>query len=582
MQEDNIKELSKQERKKLEKQRKKAMKEAQKFHREEEKKEKKNEKKAEKKVDIKVEVSEAEVKEKASGKEKKSHSKIEQKLREKVKNQRDDLSKEERFIQESEKKIQNLQPKAHDDGFYVDEFGEREKQKRVAKAIREKENEKVKRLNKPLTSKQIDTRRIALSCVTLVVVVAIGITLSLTVLFKTEKIAVEGDNYYDKQQIISLSNVVPQQNIFIATLTSTPDRIKKELPYVEDAKVVFTVPDTVTIKITPSVPSYIVTHAGKNLLVSAKGRILEEVTHNTNNLPILLCKDVKTAEIGDYITFTDDNMTEILQQISHCIYENKFDKVSGIDVTDTARISIVYDNRISIFIGLPEDIDYKIRTAMIIINEKLDPNNLGVITGTLDVSACNTSKTSRFDPNATVVPLMTSPTGSTDPSATSATQGTTVDPRLPSNYFGFDTDGDGIDECFDTDGDGYADVYGTLDMLFGPLPTESTETTPTQPNQQTVQTPEVQNPTTAQGYTGFDLDGDGIDDCFDTDGDGYADVFGSLEPDEEENNDDNTEDDSSDSGQGVDPATGYTGFDLDGDGTYDCYDTDGDGYADLF
>ena len=600
MAEEKIIELSKKERKNLEKQRKKAMKEAQKFHKEEDKKEKKavkqaeknTDKKAEKVTDLKVAEKKAhkpktEEKEKTSDKQKKSHSKIEQKLKEKVKKQKTEqnLSKEERFIKQSEEKIQNLQPKAFDDGFYVDEYGEREKQKRVAKAIREKENEKVKRIKKPLTSKQINTRRIIISCITCAVVVAIGVTLSLTFLFKTEKIQVEGNTYYQNEEIIGLSNVVPQQNIFIATITATPEKIEEQLPFVEEARVEFVIPDTVKIKITDAIPSYIVNHAGKSLLVSSKGRILEEVTTNQYNLPQLNCNDIETAEVGKYIVFTDTNMPVILEQISQCINENEFDKITAIDITDTAKISIIYDNRIKIIIGLPEDIDYKIRTAMTIIEQKLDPNNLGIIGGTLDVSSCSTSKTSRFDPNATLPTVMqTTPSGVIDPSAaTTATQGTTVDPRLPSNYVGFDTDGDGILECFDTDGDGYADVYGTLDVLFGTLPQETTTTasaqSATQGSNQTQTQPATQSPDTPNGYTGFDLDGDGVYDCYDTDGDGYADVYGSLEPDENEQVED---DNSSDSGQGIDPATGYTGFDLDGDGTYDCYDTDGDGYADLF
>ena len=73
-----------------------------------------------------------------------------------------------------------------------------------------------------------------------------------------------------------------------------------------------------------------------------------------------------------------------------------------LNVTNTANIELVYDNRIAVIIGLPEDIDYKIRTAMAIITEKLDPNKTGAIYGTLDVSSCSTTKTSRFNPNETI------------------------------------------------------------------------------------------------------------------------------------------------------------------------------------
>ncbi|MFZ1651581.1 MAG: hypothetical protein WAT50_08050, partial [Ruminococcus bromii] len=88
-------------------------------------------------------------------------------------------------------------------------------------------------------------------------------------------------------------------------------------------------------------------------------------------------------------------------------------------VSDTANIKLVYDGKITINIGLPDDIDYKIRTAMTIINEKLDPNNTGLVAGTLDVSACSTSKISHYKPAAT------QPTAATQATTQAATQETT-------------------------------------------------------------------------------------------------------------------------------------------------------------
>ena len=49
---------------------------------------------------------------------------------------------------------------------------------------------------------------------------------------------------------------------------------------------------------------------------------------------------------------------------------------------------------------------------MAIITEKLDPNKTGAIYGTLDVSSCSTTKTSRFNPNETIA-VTTAPVGTT-------------------------------------------------------------------------------------------------------------------------------------------------------------------------
>ena len=508
MAEDKRKELSAEERRKIGKQRKQAAKEAQKYRKNREKAvksstkqenkdsakkqnepkkqgENKKPKTAPSKKNYNAQKAKATKNNTKSEKkaENKSHSKIEQKLNEQMKKQRDDLSQEERFIRKSEKKIKNLKPRAYDDGFYIDEFGERQKQQRVAQSIHEQENEKVKRLKKPMTSNQIKKRRIMASAITCGVVLLIGVILSLTVLFKTEKIEVEGNSFYSEDQILSYANVALQSNIFVGKMTATPDKIAEKLPYVESAKVDFVVPDTIKITITDAVPSYVIINDGKFLLISSKGRILDVMADNSSNYPVLSSSSLKNTTVGEYVSYSDENVPVILEEISDSLSKNEFKGITGIDVTNTANIELVYDNRIAVIIGLPEDIDYKIRTAMAIITEKLDPNKTGAIYGTLDVSSFSTTKTSRFNPNETIA-VTTAPTGTVNPTQGTAdasepatTQGATLATNSNGNYVGsipatgtdigngivaFDTDGDGIAECFDTDGDGYADVFGSL------------------------------------------------------------------------------------------------------------------------
>lgn len=496
MAEEKRKELSAEERRKIQKQRKQAAKEAQKYHKNKEKAVKSSAKQdnrntdgAKKQGDSKKPKTAPSKKKQGAQKpkpakpESKSHSKIEQKLNEQMKKQRDDLSQEERYIRKSEKKIKNLKPKAYDDGFYIDEFGERQKQQRVAKNIREQENEKVKKLKKPMTSSQIKKRRIMASAITCAVVLVIGVILSLTVLFKTEKIEVEGDSFYSKDQIVSFANVALQSNIFVGKMTATPDRIVEKLPYVESARVDFIVPDTIKITVKNAVPSYVIINQGKFLLISSKGRILDVMTDNSANFPVLSSSALETTAVGEYVSYSDENVPVILEEISDSISKNEFKGITQIDVTNTASVRLVYDNRIAVILGLPDDIDYKIRTAMAIITEKLDPNKTGAIYGTLDVSSCSTTKTSRFNPNETVA-VTTAPIsatnavqGTVNSTVPTATQGATLATNSDGNYVGdipetgtdigngivaFDTDGDGIAECFDTDGDGYADVFGSL------------------------------------------------------------------------------------------------------------------------
>ncbi len=311
------------------------------------------------------------------------------------------ISREEKYLRESEEKLRNLQPHDFEDGYYIDEYSVKQRQKKRAKEIRKQENEVIRRNKKPMTSKQIRNKHILISAGIIAVVIVIGVILSLTVLFKTEKIEIVGDSYYTREQIEAFSNVNLQQNIFIGTMNSTPEEIVKNLPYVEGASISFSVPDTITISITNAVPAYAVKDGNGWLIVSSRGRILDTAAEKPDGLVELTCGEIKDTSKGKYIDFGDDSVPQILDSVSASFAANGVDKITGFDISNLTQITINYDNRIDINIGLPEDIDYKIKTAFTIIDEKLDPNGMGTITGTLDVSTCNKNKISHYKPAPT-------------------------------------------------------------------------------------------------------------------------------------------------------------------------------------
>lgn len=371
-------------RRQLNKQRKEAAKEAHKFHKEQEKRNKKSSAK--------------------SKTPKASDSKIKAAVEKGKTPKYENISREEKFLREGEEKIRNLQPQDFEDGYYIDEYSEKKRQERRAKIIRKQENEVIRRNKKPMTAKQIRTRNILISAGIFAAVLVVGAILSLTVLFKTEKIDIEGDIYYEQDQIVAFSNVALQQNIFIAAWNSTPEEIVKNLTYVEDVQIGFAIPDTVTIKITNAVPTYVMKKGSEYLIISSKGRVLDTALQNDGGLIELICGDTEGIQKGDYLKFEDDSVPQILDTVAKILAENGVDKVRGFDITNLSSIIINYDNRININIGLPEDIDYKIKTAFTIINEKLDPNKTGEVYGTLDVSTCNKNKVSHYKPSETLPP----------------------------------------------------------------------------------------------------------------------------------------------------------------------------------
>lgn len=83
----------------------------------------------------------------------------------------------------------------------------------------------------------------------------------------------------------------------MGAMYNTSDKIVKNLSYIESASVSFNIPDTITITVVDATPSYVIPNGNGYLLVSSKGRILEEISENKDKLPELTCGDIKTTEV---------------------------------------------------------------------------------------------------------------------------------------------------------------------------------------------------------------------------------------------------------------------------------------------
>lgn len=285
------------------------------------------------------------------------------------------------------------------DDFFVDES--------VRKPLRKQNNSPKKKTTKksgenkpkkPISPLMRRIRNIITACVIVGVVLIVCVVLSLTVLFKTQNYVVTGNTKYSQDEIISTCGIKINENIFLANKKSAEKKIVKAYPYIEEAEVSFSIPDTITIDITEAVPAYVVKVTDSQFIIaSSKGRILEIVESTENyDIPLFLGSDVTSLTVGEYVEFSDENTLDIIVDIVKVFVDNGYTGITEIDATDPAQLSFTYDGRIKVKLGLPENISYKVRTAMTIITEKLDLNGSDTTEGELDVSNCYETKKSYF------------------------------------------------------------------------------------------------------------------------------------------------------------------------------------------
>lgn len=259
--------------------------------------------------------------------------------------------------------------------------------------------QKKEKERKPMSPTQRKIIRILSYGIIISVVLVVGVVLSLTVLFKTQVYEVTGNTKYTEQELIEACGIKEGENIFLAPKGPAEKRIKDKFPYIEDVDVGFNIPDTITIGVVEAVEGYFVKLSNNDyLVISTKGRILDRVTDTSGyDLPIFIGPQLESGEIGDYVSYEDDTVVTIIEEITQTFADNGYQGITEIDATNTADVSFTYQNRIKVKLGIPEDLDYKVRTAMTIIVNNLDKNSNGTTTGVLDVSRCNTTKRSYFN-----------------------------------------------------------------------------------------------------------------------------------------------------------------------------------------
>lgn len=244
--------------------------------------------------------------------------------------------------------------------------------------------------------KYISSIRTLISVLCVLIVFGIGIYLSLTAWFKTQKIKVEGNSRYSYSEIISLCTIELGENIFLSDKAEAEANIKQNLPYIYNVDVRFSIPETIVIDVTDAEIAYQVYNKNRYLAMSREGRVLEMLTEKKEGIITIVCNTQDDIKVGDYIE--TENSFDILNEIKAELEKlHLTEYVSIIDIKSLANIQLIYDNRINIVIGMPEDINYKLRTAITIMEEKIDTNDSRTIMGRLDVSVCKQTKKSYFN-----------------------------------------------------------------------------------------------------------------------------------------------------------------------------------------
>ena len=202
---------------------------------------------------------------------------------------------------------------------------------------------------KKLSLKQIKRRKFLIKVAkwTTIFAILIGaiIYVLLSPLFAIKKINVTTDGKLNEQEIISLSAINLNENIFKYTKKQIKENIK-ENSYVEEVDIKRKFPDEIQITIKERFPKFMITYGNAYVYINNQGYILE-ISKEYQELPIL--KGIKTTdeeiEVGKRLCNEDlQKLTTVLKIMEVANSEGLLNLITYIDIENIQDYKFIMDS----------------------------------------------------------------------------------------------------------------------------------------------------------------------------------------------------------------------------------------------
>lgn len=276
----------------------------------------------------------------------------------------------------------------------------------------------------------------------LLTVFSVAAIICLAMFFHISEIYVTGLTGVDPQEIIQVSGLAPEQNIFSFDSGQVAQVIYDRYPQMDRVRVHRRLPTTIEIAVVETTPTLaVVGTADSYSLLGGNGRILmHKEGISTEGLPLVLGIDMRNLPAGTAVTQKElDTQTRLTATMVRQVRNKELDEatltaqqdynerlysavnkmtaalhmleaaqgaqlesISYYDVTDELAVSMLYDDRVLLEFGTELDLQYKMEFALRVL-EELEDN----FSGTVDLStAGNNSRVYSREQN--IEPLLSS------------------------------------------------------------------------------------------------------------------------------------------------------------------------------
>lgn len=338
-----------------------------------------------------------------------------------------------------------------------------------------RESKKKRKLTRAAIRRRRIIRRLTAFAL-LLCVIAAGVYLTVTMLFKISSIQVQtADGVvqeaggYTSDQILQALDVHLEENIFSFDPGSKAAALEKVFPMLEDIRVERDYPGTVVVRVTEAQPAWAMQTSSGWLTLSGGLKILEKDSAQPAGLPTLYGGEPVSAEPGEQLTFAaepkadstpdsaadssasgtvaeeaDQRLESLNTLLAALDAAGMSADVTRIEFADVDEMAFLYQDRISVWLGTLNELEYKLKLAKHVLLNEDGKGCAATDTGKLDFTHISMSSTRKFTfaqgepelPSGYIVPEPVEETpaeeGVTGETAEdTATDGTATDDTVP-------------------------------------------------------------------------------------------------------------------------------------------------------
>lgn len=258
---------------------------------------------------------------------------------------------------------------------------------------------------KPLKQKKKNKRRFrGLKLITLLILFGSAIILlALSPLFNIRTIDVQGNEHYQKDDIVKITDITLGKNgfktiggdlasIFTLSYRNSEKKVRSSLPYIKDVAVKFVLPGKVLFKVVERKPAAVVPYLGTNIVIDEEKYVLDTIDNTSGrHLPLIKGVNLEHYEIGQELKPGEPQSLDLALRMIESINDSDndtdakiMDLTDYIDVSDVKKVCLLIDSRITVNFGDIEqmdsnEIDYKIKFLKQILTDNLNKGAKGLL-----------------------------------------------------------------------------------------------------------------------------------------------------------------------------------------------------------